>query len=256
MAAYICPNCRTIAGGQYCPTCGQRTGTLTPTLIAWFGPLFDELFFVNGKVPATLRRLLWPPGELTREWRQGRRARYLHPFRVYLLAAATYFLLAAILRGSIEPELPPGDPLLQPEAHAFEALANEWWPLFVGVVMVPAIAGLSACVHRGRTIVEHSVFSLHFHSLIFVLWSVQIIAVSVLFVADAPESVRTSLGVLPFPLAATLFAVSTRRSYEASWPRSLVASAFMCVAYVTAFFLFFVAAANAAGWTARPIVTS
>lgn len=35
---------------------------------------------------------MWPPGELTAEWRRGRRASYVHPLRTYLLSAAIFFL--------------------------------------------------------------------------------------------------------------------------------------------------------------------
>ena len=54
-----------------------------------------ELSGWDGRIAVTLRTLLLKPGKLTREFLEGRRARYLAPFRLYLIASAAYFVLAA-----------------------------------------------------------------------------------------------------------------------------------------------------------------
>jgi len=56
------------------------------------GEVFDELFAIDARLPRSLRKLAWPPGELTLEWRRGRRAQYVSPLRMYLAAAFLLFL--------------------------------------------------------------------------------------------------------------------------------------------------------------------
>ena len=90
----ICPNCATEADGAFCAACGQQQGHELPTLWGWFRETLDELFFVNGRVPRTVRLLFWPPGALTEAWWNGRRARYVSPLRLYLLAAVPFFFIA------------------------------------------------------------------------------------------------------------------------------------------------------------------
>lgn len=96
-----CPNCATsVDGARYCPRCGQQQGILVPSLGSWLKQALEETLFVEGRLPATLARLFWPPGELTAEWRRGRRASYVHPLRVYLLAAAVFFVPWTLTSGS------------------------------------------------------------------------------------------------------------------------------------------------------------
>jgi len=50
-----------------------------------------------------LWRTVWPllarPGFLTREYFAGHRARYLQPFRLYLIMSVLFFVLSAVLTG-------------------------------------------------------------------------------------------------------------------------------------------------------------
>ena len=92
MADVHCPNCGTPSGGQYCPTCGQRLREeLIPTVWVWMREVMDELLLVDGRLPRTLRALLWPPGHLTLEWWRGRQASYITPLKLYLVAAIPFF---------------------------------------------------------------------------------------------------------------------------------------------------------------------
>jgi hypothetical protein len=50
----------------------------------------------DSRVWRTLSPLLFRPGFLTREFLRGRRARYLPPFRLYIVASVLFFLLASL----------------------------------------------------------------------------------------------------------------------------------------------------------------
>ena len=56
---------------------------------------FWELSGWDGRFALTVRSLLRRPGMLTREFLEGRRARYVSPLRLYLMASLVYFLIAA-----------------------------------------------------------------------------------------------------------------------------------------------------------------
>lgn len=91
-----CPNCGNDRVENYCPNCGQRSGTRTK-----FGEFLrdvaDDQFSVDAKVPRTLRLLFIRPGFLTAEYTAGRVARYIPPFRLYLLASVLFFVLVSFL---------------------------------------------------------------------------------------------------------------------------------------------------------------
>ena len=56
---------------------------------------FWELSGWDGRFIATVRKLFAAPGALTRDFLEGRRARYLSPLRLYLMASLVYFVAAA-----------------------------------------------------------------------------------------------------------------------------------------------------------------
>jgi Protein of unknown function (DUF3667) len=93
--AVACLNCGTELTGRYCANCGQRDVPPYPSVRELVVDAFWELSGWDGRFAATARALVRKPGMLTREFLEGRRARYLSPLRLYLLASLAYFLVAA-----------------------------------------------------------------------------------------------------------------------------------------------------------------
>ncbi len=56
----------------------------------------DEQFSINATLPRTLTALLFRPGFLTAEYLRGRIASYIAPFRLYLVASVSFFLLLSV----------------------------------------------------------------------------------------------------------------------------------------------------------------
>jgi hypothetical protein len=90
-----CLNCRAPLGGPFCAACGQRNIPPYPTLRELVVDAFSELSGWDGRFAVTVRALVWRPGMLTREFLWGRRARYISPLRLYIVASLAYFVLAA-----------------------------------------------------------------------------------------------------------------------------------------------------------------
>jgi len=94
-----CANCNALLSGRYCSSCGQRADTQAHSLGHFLGEATELLTHADSRVWGTLWPLLARPGFLTREYFAGRRARYLQPFRLYLIMSVLFFVLSAVLGG-------------------------------------------------------------------------------------------------------------------------------------------------------------
>ena len=96
-----CLNCGTRLTGAYCSACGQKAH-LHRTLRSLAGDFIQGLFNFEGKIWRTLPMLAWRPGEMTRRYVAGERARYVSPVALYLFSV---FLMFAVLNfnGVLDP---------------------------------------------------------------------------------------------------------------------------------------------------------
>lgn len=93
--ATACLNCGASLTGPFCAACGQRDIPPYPSVRELVIDAFWELSGWDGRFAATARALVRRPGMLTREFLEGRRARYISPLRLYLTCSLVYFVLAA-----------------------------------------------------------------------------------------------------------------------------------------------------------------
>lgn len=91
-----CLNCGATLSGPFCAACGQRDIPPYPSVRELVIDAFWELSGWDGRFVSTVRELFRHPGKLTREFLEGRRARYLSPLRLYLMASLVYFLAGAL----------------------------------------------------------------------------------------------------------------------------------------------------------------
>ncbi len=89
-----CLNCGARLSGQYCGTCGQRSVSRLISIWQLLAEAFGDLFELDSRLWRTLRPLLIRPGQLTRDYLLGRRARYMPPFRMYLVLSLIFFVVA------------------------------------------------------------------------------------------------------------------------------------------------------------------
>jgi len=89
-----CRNCGAVLTGQYCGQCGQRARSRLISLWELLRDSFGDLLDLDSRLWCTLRDLAFHPGRLTSEYLRGRRARYLPPFRTYLVMSVVFFLVA------------------------------------------------------------------------------------------------------------------------------------------------------------------
>jgi hypothetical protein len=90
-----CLNCGAPLNGPFCAQCGQRDVPPYPSVRELVVDAFWELSGWDGRFASTVRALVTKPGRLTLDFLEGRRARYISPLRLYLMASLIYFVVAA-----------------------------------------------------------------------------------------------------------------------------------------------------------------
>jgi hypothetical protein len=93
-AVEACLNCGATLGGQYCGYCGQRAASRLISIWELLRDAFGDLLELDSRLWRTLIPLMIRPGKLTRDYLEGRRARYMPPFRMYLVMSIVFFLVA------------------------------------------------------------------------------------------------------------------------------------------------------------------
>ncbi len=84
-----CPNCGALVTGAFCAACGQRAH-VHRSLAHAAEELVHGVWHFDSKLWRTLPMLAVRPGQLTRDYVMGKRARYISPFALFLL---TIFLM-------------------------------------------------------------------------------------------------------------------------------------------------------------------
>jgi hypothetical protein len=88
-----CLNCGAALTGPYCSACGQHAH-VHRTLAAFFHDFAHGVLHFEGKIWRTLPMLAWKPGELTRRYIDGQRARFVSPIALFLFCV---FLMFAVM---------------------------------------------------------------------------------------------------------------------------------------------------------------
>ncbi len=125
-----CLNCGAELQGQYCGTCGQRARGRLISLLELLQDAFGDLFEIDSRLWRTLIPLLIRPGRLTRDYLEGKRARYMPPFRMYLVLSVVFFVVAFFdpqddLNLLFEPEPEPTPEETAEKREEVEAGVNE-----------------------------------------------------------------------------------------------------------------------------------
>lgn len=86
-----CPNCGAAVSGNFCHECGQETVLHPPSTREFLHEFIGHYVALEGKLWQTMKLLLLKPGQLSLEYMQGRRVRYIQPLRVYLTFSLIFF---------------------------------------------------------------------------------------------------------------------------------------------------------------------
>jgi hypothetical protein len=121
----VCANCGAALEGEYCAACGQRHEPHLHTVAHFAAEALESISHADSRLWKTLWYLVSRPGFLTREFFEGRRVRYLPPFRLYLVISLVFFLTL----GS------PEGPMIVDDSEAAKVVAER-----LGQEAVPAVS--------------------------------------------------------------------------------------------------------------------
>ena len=263
-----CLNCGAALHGSFCSACGQRSVPPDPTVAEVAGDAWQELSGYDGRIAATIRGLL-RPGYLTREYVAGRRASYLSPVRLYLIASVIYFVAASSTPPSMstrsgQVEAPgglqigvtrstDGDELSAEERAQLLASADKapavFRPLLRAVAsdpiafrarvmtimprvffaLLPVFAVIVALFYRGRRFPTSLVFAVHLHAFAFTAFT---LSEAAKLTGSIGVAVAVS-GVVTVAFAAYLL-LALRAVFGGSWPATVLKAAAIGVVYLIA----------------------
>ena len=93
---FVCPNCETTTPGPFCFHCGQKRPVDADLSLRHAGRyVIEELLNLDGRLLTTVKLLFTRPWQLTLDFFEGRRARHVHPLRLFLAFSAVFFLVRA-----------------------------------------------------------------------------------------------------------------------------------------------------------------
>ena len=236
----VCHNCRAPLAGPFCAACGQQAAPLNPRLHDLLRDVTHEMLNVDGRIFASVRRLLTSPGFLTVEQIEGRRAPWIPPLRLYLLFSLLYFGIAAVTPGATRVGVTGTDAETRTELQRLGfsseqelqqavAHAQKTWTPRVMFVLVPLFAWLVQVASRrsGRNYPQHLYFALHVHAAWF---AVGTIAAGAAALTGSPILARLSSWATVL-YGASYLALAFRRAYGLSLGRAVKRTLLVGVLY-------------------------
>ncbi len=91
-AGHRCANCAAPLHGEFCAACGQKAH-VHRSLVHVGEEILHGITHFDGKTWKTLPMLVFKPGTLTRDYIQGKRARYVAPVPLFLLVVFLMFFV-------------------------------------------------------------------------------------------------------------------------------------------------------------------
>jgi hypothetical protein len=225
-------------------SCGQRQVDLDRPFRELASEAMESFLTFDARILRTLWPLVRRPGLLTVEFLAGRRARYVHPFKLYFAFSVLLFLGLAFSGYSVVRVGPPDEVVggvrveftedeesdkgteataepsflgrvLGPVAELAENDPGRLNRIFTDrlaksiVLLVPVFAALLWALYRRRRYIAHLVFSLHLHSFAFLAL---VIGLVIDLVARSPENSRPGNGLAVLVIAVYSF-LALRRVY-------------------------------------------
>jgi hypothetical protein len=90
VTAKTCLNCGATLAGPHCHICGQKAH-VHRTLHAFGHDILHSVLHFDGKIWRTLPLLFWKPGDLTRRYVHGERAKFVSPLALFLFSVFLTF---------------------------------------------------------------------------------------------------------------------------------------------------------------------
>lgn len=87
-----CLNCDAVVTSKFCAECGQSRDDHSRSVLGFVHEFVEHHLLLDSKMLRTGYALVLKPGRLTRAYLEGRRARYVSPFKLYLFMSLIFFV--------------------------------------------------------------------------------------------------------------------------------------------------------------------
>jgi hypothetical protein len=261
-SSLACANCGEALQPNFafCPVCGQSTEPKVESFGEVAKSFLEDYFSFDSKVFRSLRPLVTNPGFLTNEYIQGRRARYIPPLRMYVTISLLAFLMLAINKPSRTQLKPDSEEISSTELAEIQkdlgqsygessedviVVEDAFWDNFFDstlpklfFVMVPLYGLIQALLYRRQKLyyMEHLIFSLHFHSFVFVVLLLYMLISSYLSAGYALFN-RGLMTVLLAGVLVYLF-VALKRVYQQNYGKTTAKFGLLLASYTATFVVF------------------
>ena len=91
-----CLNCRYPVDKYFCSNCGQENLQPEESFLELVTDFYADIFHFDSKVFTSFKLLFTKPGELTRAFIEGKKVRYVHPFRLFFFLSVVLVLVLEI----------------------------------------------------------------------------------------------------------------------------------------------------------------
>jgi len=82
---------------DFCSNCGQKNDIRKPQFFQLLSEFFSSFYSLDSKFLRTIFPLLFKPGKVTSDFFEGKRLRYMNPFRFYINVSIIFFLIQGIV---------------------------------------------------------------------------------------------------------------------------------------------------------------
>lgn len=227
----VCKNCDTQFEGNYCNNCGQSSKDYDKPFNVLIIDAMANIWAFDTRLWKTLKSIMLKPGEMAANYINGKRVRYMPPFRLYLFVSFIFFMLLRLSSSSVDINKEQQEtkssvvvfdkeyPQSSPDKFKKELLIANFfnymsWAL---IIMMPVYALVLWSLFRKneRHFLVHFIFSLNQHTFLFILLSL-LIAVNLIF--PEKDSYYEAWILMLYP---AYLIVGGRELYKSKW-RSII----------------------------------
>ena len=151
----VCQNCSNQFDGNFCNECGQKAATHRFTLHEWLHEIPHSIFHVDSGFFHTFKNLCLRPGNMIREYLDGRRKEYFSPFLYVLIMCGVYVVISHLFTDAAHEKIEITD---FKSAYAYLD-ANYYKAIVVAMILPMSLASRLTFWKSGFNFAEHLVLN-------------------------------------------------------------------------------------------------
>lgn len=259
-----CLNCGAEVTGKFCSNCGQENIETKENFLHLVFHTVGDFFHFDSKFFRSFVPLLTKPGFLTLEHWAGKRARYIHPLRLFFFVTIIMVIIANAYYKKYEKEIKSEKVVTTSRPEASNPIDKETqerqlkkikagvaktfdyaaaYLKYISFLLLPfyALAFKLLYFRHKKFYIDHLVYTLHLQSFVYIV--VSLVLLIPLWIT--PTARDWFMGVILFSMIVYIL-LSLRRIYKQSWFKTLLKTgfAFLYIFFGTIFFLGFIMLAN------------